>query len=236
MKTTWVSLFILLACVFAVSSVSADNQERKLEAFSEISLRVPGKLYLSQGEKQQVEVNAKGSTLGDIITEVKDRKLVIRFPNKNYLWKDFEYGKIEIYITVPDIEVLNVSGSGDIIAEDKFDARILDMSVSGSGNVNFSELKADRVKVSISGSGDVKIAGNETATDLSATISGSGKLKAFDFPVQDVLVKVSGSGNCEVNAQSHLTVKVAGSGNVTYKGKPLIDKTVVGSGSVRNAN
>ncbi len=236
MKTVFVSLAILLVCILPGEKVFADEQERELEAFSEIALRVSANVYLEQGDKQHVEIVAKESTLEELITEVKDRKLIIRFPRKNYLWKNFDYGKITIYITVPEIEALNVSGSGDIIAEDEINARILDLAVSGSGDIRLSELKSDRVKVTISGSGDIMIKGNgkDTATDFSATVSGSGNLKAIDFPAEDVVVKVSGSGNCAVYAKSNLTIKVVGSGDVTYKGNPLVDKTVVGSGSVRD--
>ena len=236
MKTSFLSILILFVFVFSGIRVNADEQERNVDSFSEISLRVSGNLYLTQGDKQHVEIVAKASVLDEIITEVKDRKLIIRFPNKNYFWKNFESGKITIYVTVPEIDALSVSGSGDIIAEDAINTRILDMAVSGSGDIKLSELKADRVKVAVSGSGDVMIKGKETATDLSVAISGSGNLRAIDFPAEDVVVKVSGSGNCSVHAQSKLTIRVAGSGDVVYRGHPQIDKSVVGSGSVRNVD
>lgn len=236
MKTIILSAFLFFIIAITGTEVKAEEQERTVESFSEISLRVSGNLYLTQGDKQHIEIVAKESVLEEIITEVKDRKLIIRFPNKSYLWKDFSSGKISIYVTVPEIDALSVSGSGDIIAEDEIKTRILDLAVSGSGDIKLSELKADRVKVAVSGSGDVLITGAETATDLSASISGSGNLKAIDFPAEDVLVKVSGSGNCSVHAKNMLTVKVAGSGNVSYRGHPQIDKSVVGSGSVRNVD
>ncbi len=234
MKTilTWLAIFSL--CIFSANKANAEGRERNVAPFSGISLRVPGDLYLTQGDKQNIEIVAKPSTLEQIITEVKEGKLIIRFPNKNYVWKDFESGKIVIYVTVPEINELSISGSGNIIGEDGLQSKILDLAVSGSGNINIQELKAEQVKVTVSGSGDIIIKGNETATDLSAAISGSGNLKALDFAVEDALIKVSGSGNCSVYAKNKLTVKVAGSGNVKYRGNPQTDKTVVGSGSISN--
>ncbi len=234
MKTILTTLAFALACSFFSTQVKADEQERVVDSFSEISLRIPGKLHLQQGDKQHIEIVAKASTLDEIVTEVKDRKLILRFPSKNYLWKSFDPGSIIIYVTVPEINALSVSGSGDIIAEDPINSRILDLNISGSGDIQLDELKTDRVTITISGSGDAILKGKETATDLSATVSGSGSVKAANLPVRDVMVKVSGSGDCAVNAENKLTVKIAGSGTVSYRGRPQIEKTVVGSGSIKN--
>lgn len=236
MRAILTSIFIFSMFVFSAKQLKANGQERELAPFSEISLRVPAKLHLTQGDKQHLEIVAKSSALDEIITEVKDRKLTIRFPSRNYVWKDFESGKIVIYVTVPEINALTVSGSGDIISEDIVKTGELNLTVSGSGKINLPELEAERVKVSISGSGNIALKGDETATDLSVAISGSGALRAFDFPVQDALVKVAGSGDCTIFVKNRLTVKVAGSGNVKYRGTPLVDKSVVGSGSVSNVD
>ncbi len=233
MKTKLATLVILIFFVFVGTNVRADEQTRKVDAFTEISLRIGAKLHLEQGSKQNLEIVAKASTLDEIITEVKDGKLIIRFPNKDYFWNTFRPGEITIYITIPEINGLGVSGSGDIIAEDEIKTKSLDMAVSGSGNINLSELSAERVKAIISGSGNIIVAGKEAAQDLSVAISGSGNFKGMDFGADDVSVKVSGSGNVDVEANNNLYIRLAGSGNVTYKGKPLVDQSIAGSGKVR---
>jgi hypothetical protein len=232
MKTKLAVLFILMA--FTFTNVKADNQTRKVDPFSEISLRVNAKLYLEQGTKQNLEIVAKSSTLDELITEVKDGKLIIRFPNKDYFWKDYQPGEITIYVTSPDIEGLGISGSGDIIAEDEISTKTIEMAVSGSGNIRLLNLSAERVKTVISGSGDIILAGKNAAQDLSVAISGSGNLKAMKYSADDVSVKVAGSGNVEIEANKNLFVRLAGSGNVTYKGHPMIDQSIAGSGEVRN--
>ncbi|MFA5330482.1 MAG: head GIN domain-containing protein [Prolixibacteraceae bacterium] len=233
MKTKLATLVILIVFVFIGAKVKADEQTRKVDEFNEISLRIGAKVHLEQGNKQNLEIVAKASTLDEIITEVKDGKLIIRFPNKDYFWSTFRPGEITIYITTPEITGLGVSGSGDILAEDEIKTKALDMAVSGSGNINLSELSAERVKATISGSGNINVAGKEAAQDLSVAISGSGNFKGMDFSADDVSVKVSGSGNVEVEANNNLYIRLAGSGNVTYKGKPLVDQSVAGSGKVR---
>ncbi|WP_423129914.1 head GIN domain-containing protein [Gaoshiqia sp. Z1-71] len=232
MKTKLKTTLVLVALIFCVSFVQAGEETREVPAFSEISFRIPGKLHLEQGSTQSIEIVAKESTLEQIITEVKGRELIIRFPNKNLFWKDFDPGKIEIFITVPEIGALTVSGSGQIYNDGEINTRILNMSVSGSGDILLDNLKAERVKATISGSGRVELAGNGKAEDLSIAVSGSGSYKGFGFASDDVSVKISGSGGADVNAERALKITIAGSGNVTYTGRPLIDQTVLGSGRV----
>lgn len=236
MKTRIAASFIFFAFIVGTVQLRAEEQTRKVDPFTEISLRIGANVHLEQGAKHSLEIVAKPSTLDEIITEVKEGKLIIRFPNKNYLWKDFQPGEITIYITAPEINGLGVSGSGDIIAEDEIKTKILDMAVSGSGNIKLSDLNADRVKTAISGSGDIVVAGKNPAQDLSVTISGSGNFKGLNYSADDVSIKIAGSGNVGIEANKNLYVRLAGSGNVTYKGKPMIDQSIAGSGSVRKAN
>lgn len=232
MKT---KLVLFIFCVFSLiqTQVRADEQTRTVGAFTEISLRVGAKVHLEQGEKQNLEIVAKPSTLEQLITEVKDGKLIVRFPTKEVFWKTFQPGEIVIYITMPEINGLNVSGSGDILAENAIKSKIIDLTLSGSGNIRLSELSAERVKTTTSGSGNVEVAGKSVAQDLSVVISGSGNFKGMDFSADDVSVKVSGSGNVEVEANKNLYVRVAGSGNVSYKGKALVDSSIAGSGRIK---
>jgi len=235
MKTKLATAFILFAFILTGIQVQAEEQTRKVDPFTEISLRIGAKVNLEQGAKQNLEIVAKSSTLDEIVTEVKDGKLIIRFPNKDYFWKTFQPGEITIYITTPEINGLGVSGSGDIIAENEIKTKILDLAVSGSGNIKLSELSAERVKTTISGSGDIVLAGKTAAQDLSVAISGSGNFKGFNFSADDVSIKIAGSGNVDVEANKNLFVRLAGSGNVNYKGNPMIDQSIAGSGKVRNS-
>lgn len=236
MKTIFSTAFLLFSFILSALTVNADEQTRKVEPFTEISLRISANVHLEQGDKQNLEIVAKASTLEQIITEVKDGKLIIRFPSKNLFWNDFRPGEITIYITTPEINALNVSGSGDIVAEDGIKTKALDLSVSGSGNINLSELAAEQVKTAISGSGNIILSGKQTAQDLSVAISGSGNFKGMDYSAKDVSVKISGSGDASVEAKDNLYIRLVGSGNVTYKGKPAIDQSTTGSGTVKRVD
>jgi hypothetical protein len=47
-------------------------------------------------------------------------------------------------MTIPQIDALVISGSGAIVSEGKIESRILDLTVSGSGDIKLSELQGDK--------------------------------------------------------------------------------------------
>lgn len=232
MKTKIMLVCLLMVALFANKNANAQEQERDVAVFSEIALNISAKLYLEQGNEQSVRIVAKESTLEDIITEVNGRKLIIRFPNKNMFKRNYDPGKIEIYITVPSVDALGISGSGDIVA-DELESRILQLAVSGSGNIDIKDLNSKKLKASISGSGNINIGEGGVAEELSISISGSGNYNGKGFEANQVTVNTSGSGNSSVTSNGALKARIAGSGNVYYGGNPSIDATIAGSGKVK---
>jgi len=236
MKIKLATALFLSAIVLTGFKVQADEQTRKVDPFTEISVRIGANVHLVQGATQSVDIVAKPSTLEQLITEVKEGKLIIRFPTKTLLWKTFQPGDITINITVPTINALSVIGSGELIAEDEIKSKMMDLEVNGSGNIKLSELSAERVKTTISGSGNIIVAGKTTAQDLSIVISGSGNFKGMTYSADDVSIKISGSGNADIEARNNLYIRLVGSGTVTYKGKPKLDQSITGSGVVKSSN
>ncbi|WP_340112218.1 head GIN domain-containing protein [Maribellus mangrovi] len=232
MKFRLLAMALLLAGLFTYSNSMAEDQDRDVSTFSEISLRVSGKVYLEQGEPQSVRVVAKESTLEDLITEVRGSELIIRFPNKTIFQRNFNPGKIEIYITVPEVDALSISGSGDIMANE-LESRILNLAVSGSGNIEIDELDSKKVKGTISGSGNIKLDDGGVAEEITVAISGSGNFDAEGFEADAVNVTTSGSGNCKVSSNGSIKARIAGSGSIYYKGNASIDASVAGSGKVK---
>ena len=230
MKNKILFLGLLLIGISLIQPVSAEEQEREVSSFSKISLRISANVHVEQGSKQSVRVEAKSSALEDLITEVKNNTLIIRLPN-NFLFRNYNTGRIDVYIIVPEIDGLSVSGSGDIIAG-KVESKNIDFAVSGSGNIRINNLKSERISASISGSGGINIDDGD-ADELKASISGSGDVKASGLEVDEISARIAGSGNCSVKSNGSIDARIAGSGNIFYSGNPSIDSSVAGSGRVR---
>jgi hypothetical protein len=223
------SVLTLLVILCAGLAYSQNKEERNVAGFSGISLGIPADLHLSQGSPQKVVIQASEDDLARIETSVKNDHLNIKCNSYHSRFKD-----VRIWITVPDIGALNVSGSGTIMSETPISSKELELKVSGSGNIKIDELKGDELDASISGSGNIHLAG--TAEELGISISGSGSMMAGGLKVDECDAHISGSGRCEVDATGELNASISGSGSVTYFSNPQVDAAVSGSGRVRKGD
>ncbi len=132
---------------------------------------------------------------------------------------------------------LSVSGSGNIDGTG-CTGRDFAASVSGSGNVDVSDCSMERAEVQISGSGNVVIhtgARPCRAQILSLRISGSGTahVDGCVFENADVLLSGSGDGTLAIGG-GNLAGSLSGSGSLDYRGNPrVVDARTSGSGTIR---
>jgi hypothetical protein len=224
---------MILVVFFSVSScfsMSGDvkKEKRDVGTFEQIGLSISADLYLTQGTVTEVIIEGPDNVLEEIKTEVSNGKLTIRYDNRIFS----NYPRIKVYITVPVITGLSISGSGDIIAESSIETDDIDFRISGSGDINLGDLKAENATVGISGSGSVTLSGSGNLKNLKLSISGSGNLDSENLATDSFTAKISGSGNCRVQVNSTLKASVSGSGKVYYSGRPVIDASISGSGKV----
>lgn len=99
-------------------------------------------------------------------------------------------GLIKLDQIISDDVSAKISGSGDIHISSSKSASKLGIAISGSGDVDASEFKVDKVKVKISGSGDASV---YAESRLEVTISGSGDVSYTGNATVDA--RISGSGN-----------------------------------------
>ena len=97
---------------------------------------------------------------------------------------------------------------------------VLDIQVSGSGDVWIDTLVVERVEVGIGGSGKVSLAG--TATEQNIDVDGSGNYRAGNLQGESVDLTISGSGDAVVWATERFDGRISGSGSVKYYGLSLI--------------
>lgn len=211
----------------ATASGKMTKQSLNLDDFNGVGLTLSADVYIRQGNRQSVEIEAKESVIENITKEVKNDYWKIGFKRNMR-----NYDKITIWITLPDLERLAVSGSGDIKGEGEFeDLDELDLSVSGSGNIHLA-FEAEETNCSIAGSGDIQLKGKTRSQKISVT--GSGDVDSSNLSAKECVVRITGSGDCEVNVSDNLEVYITGSGDVDYKGDPNVRSRILGSGDVRN--
>ncbi len=203
------------------------EQERTVSDFTSVKLTTSGTLYIEPGESESLIIEAEDNLMDYLETEVRGDEL--RIDRESTL--SFRPTKpIKFYLTVTELDSISVTGSGDVevtdLSGDKFS-----VNVSGSGEVGAEDMDFDSLEIEISGSGGVEITG-EKVREQTVAISGSGKYEGRDLESERAEVRVSGSGEATVWVIEDLQANVSGSGHVRYAGSPTVDQNVSGSGDV----
>ena len=199
-----------------------------LEAFSRVKVDIDADVYITQGDVQEVIVEGKQNIIDELDLSISG--VTWEITSDRCLRNT---GKMKIFITIPAVDLLSITGSGNIQSENELVTDRLDLNISGSGDFDLA-VNAEVIDCNVSGSGGIYLEGQ--TIDLDYSVSGSGDFNAFNMRAQNVDIKISGSGDVDVWAVDYLKVKISGSGDVRYKGHPDLDISITGSGDVRDAN
>ena len=235
MKTKKLKIYLFTTFMIFFSILTAYSQDRKetlnLPEFDEVHMGTSGEVFVKQGNKTEVILEASEKRKEILEIEVRGGRLYIE-NKRRWRWKDWRgSGDLVVYVTMKDVRALKVSSSGKIIGESLLKTDDMDLAVSGSGRIDI-ETEADDLAAAISGSGKIELAGKSSYNDV--RISGSGKLFAEDLEGEEYYIAISGSGDCKVNVSKRIEARISGSGKVFYRGNPdKVNSSVSGSGSIR---
>ena len=199
-----------------------------MDDFTGFKNTISADIYISQGDEQKVIIEAQENII-DILSldRVESGFWTIKYDDLDFVGR---IKPVKIYITVPSLDKLETSGSGDVRGETSFtDLDKLELVVSGSGNI-FLDLESEALELTISGSGNINLSGE--AKTIGAKISGSGNIKAFDLLSNRVICRIAGGGDGRLSVEDHLIALISGGGDIIYKGTPEMHVRVSGSGKV----
>jgi hypothetical protein len=233
----FVSFPLLHSCVFHYGKTLKGNHQIvnetiDIDDYDAIALSLSANVVYRQISQEepflQVSVDENIFPLLDI--SVINKRLVIKEKEDANL----QASHFVIYTNSRSLRKVSISGSGDVLLEKAVNAREMDISITGSGDLKSDSLYCERLNVAITGSGDVDLKG--AATDASFHITGSGDIEAYDYLVEHLDCRISGSGDIYARVDKKLYARISGSGDIRYKGDPeSVDRKVSGSGSVRKA-
>lgn len=213
-------------CIKGSGDIISEN--RSLTAFNKIDFQSVGTIHLIQGSEYHAEIKAQSNIINITDTEIDNNGCLIISTRKCIQ----NTNDIDIYITAPDFSNIELSGSGKIMATDVIDVDKIEVHITGSGDISFSDLKSSYLYSHISGSGTISIIANDPIEEQRILIDGSGDIKNYGVNSNNVDILIEGSGNCFVYALEQLDITISGSGSVYYKGSPLINQKILGSGNV----
>ena len=217
---------IELECVRGDGDLEFRNIDMPL--FTGIELNFAADVFLTQGPLDAVGIEAQSNVLDLIDLDLRSGNL--RIDTRRCIQKR---EKVTIFITMPQIDFLQINGAGNIYGQNAFTSNNFFLQINGSGDMDLG-LNGDLVNAFLDGSGNFKLDG--ACNRLDAQVNGSGEYKAFDLNANEVEVEINGSGEAEVYARDFLRAIIDGRGEVFFKGNPTVFESVRGRGGVINAN
>jgi hypothetical protein len=197
----------LAGLAFAGCAIGDDGppttQTRDVAGFTRIDNRASVDVQVRVGAPRRVRVHAGGKVIDDVRTEVHEGTLRLSFDHHGL------GGDVRVDVSVPRLEAIEASGSGDIEADG---------------------IDGDVFEVRSDGSADIALQG--TANRLTVDLDGSGDADLADLAARQADVLVGGSGDADLRADDRLDVTIDGSGDVRYHGHPALTQHVDGSGDL----
>jgi len=214
-------------------SDSAPSETRKFTGLTGVHQKGVGVLLITQGDKDELRIEAVPEIRERIITEVKDGILVIRHGNDFVDWLrvwTHSVDPLRFFLTIRDIRTLKLSGAGKVNAP-AIKGDTLEMINSGAGSQSIDDLAVKTFKVELSGAGSMDVAGK--VDEQTVKLSGAGSYNAAKLDSRSAEVKLSGVGSASVWVSEILDVNLSGIGSVEYYGEPKVAKKVSGLGSLK---
>jgi Protein of unknown function (DUF2807). len=190
------------------------KKNRPAGSFTGVKVSTGIDLYLTQGDKMSIEVEADENLHEYIITEIKGEQLYIRVDDGVNIR---EAERKRVYVTMKEIKSLSTSSAGDIIGETPVKTDDLKLDASSAGDIKL-EVYAKNIRVDGSSSGDITLDGE--ADMIEADLSSAGDLNAYNLKTREADISVSSAGDADVYVTEKLTARASSAGDINYKGDP----------------
>lgn len=185
------------------------TETRSPGAFSGVETSGSKHIHISYGQEYKAELRGSSNLIPAYRTKVVNGMLTLYYERVNVLDDD-----LEVYITMPEIDRIHLSGSGKITARGNF-------------------RPTSSFTARISGSGDVEVRDQFVAESIYVSLSGSGSAELLQIDSKHSDISISGSGNVRTSASESLRAKISGSGVVMYKGNASVSSDISGSGKIQ---
>jgi len=204
------------------------SEERNVSGFDKVAISAGMNLYLEQGAKEYLKVEAEDNIIQNITTEVNGGKLTVKF--KNLIGGISATKPINIYLTVIDLKELDASSGTSISSKEiKSDSLKIDISSGAEGEMIVNAISVD---VNLSSGSMLKLSG--IVQNQEVNLSSGVDYRAADLASKNVKINVSSGAIGRVNVSDNLDVSISSGGSIEYSGTPAIVSNISSGGSLKS--
>jgi hypothetical protein len=238
MKSIISKLTVVLFIAITISSCGVDlfnridgnrnvvTENRKINNdFNAVKISSGIDLYITQGDKVSLTVEADENLQDLILTEVENGRLKI-YTEKN-IWRAKAR---KVHLTVVNLDELTATSGSDVYTRNTINTTNFKISTSSGADARVT-VNAVSVSSSASSGSDLKITG-ETDSHISKASSGS-SINAYGLASKNTTVRVSSGADINIHASETIDAKASSGGDIDYKGNPKkVNKKTSSGGSV----
>lgn len=211
------------------------DKEYSVEGFEGVEVSTVVEFEITRSADYSVRATGPEELIKRLDVEVSGRTLTVRLGSKVRLWPErIPNGHVNVFITMPGLRRLAVSGAcrgtakGFTSAEDfdlelsgasqvevEMEARNAAVHSSGAGTVT-GELKVQRARLAFSGAGHCELGGR--AHNLDLDLSGKCRVDLSRFEIHDANAALSGASWAGINISGTLNAQLSGACSLEYTG------------------
>jgi len=258
MKTLSVMFCAFLLLAFGIQAVQAGEtvqgsgrmtqETRPIQGIARVDLATLGTLFLTQGDKEELRIEAEDNLLPYLVTAPEGDELVIK-AREDVELKPTQ--PVRFHLTVKNLNALAASSAGNIeagaikaerfllvvssagnVTLESLDAPEVAAMLNSAGNATIKDLKAKDLRVTINSAGELTIESGEVEKQA-VTQTSAGNYNARGLKSRKAKALVNSAGNATLWVTDALTATVNSLGSLSYRGSPAVEEHVTSLGTIR---
>lgn len=214
---------LFIATIFTSCSVDMFNRvngnrnvvtevRKTSKKFTGIRVSTGIDLYVTQGSKNKVTVEADENLQDIIITKVEDG--ILKVYSEKSIWKAKAR---KVHVTIKDLTLLKATSGSDVYGKGIIKTDEISISATSGADIRIT-VDARSVETSTTSGSDIRIAGT-TINHASSATSGS-SVDAYELESENVIAKATSGADINIYASERLEAKATSGGDIDFKGNP----------------
>ena len=232
MKTTKLAVLALLlitttSCMFDGFGIKGNRnvvtEDREITSeFSKIKVSQGIQVYLTQGSKTDLSIEADENIIDLLMTEVRGDVLKI------YFYRNVSKAKARnVYLTAANISEIKVSSGSSVNSESTIQTDNLNLSSSSGASLN---LTIDASEIVCSSSSGAHINLNGSTNSFVGEASSGSHINATDLSTKSAKANASSGAGISIHASEEINAHASSGGSISYEGNPTISNNSKSSG------
>jgi hypothetical protein len=198
--------------LMALNAADSVTEVSKIIEFNSLKINGNFNVVLTEGKSCSMKIVAPDK---DALAAVMVKSGV----TLNVTMKEGTKGASTLYITVKDLQQLNVNIEGTLSCTNKLDADAFTLNVDGNATVNLT-FDTKMLNCTLNSGKPIVLKGK--AKSCIFKDSGDGNVDASELKTENLTMEDDSDGDLKVYAHPEMHAKVNGGGNLTYYGNPRV--------------